>query len=117
MGIPESLENHRLFKHESANKHVSLLVEIFAQQEVQQWCTSEFWVLLKDCFSEMIEEVSDEDFDAIQEDLTNNYHSLQSFFNDVEATSDIAENLFTIDPMCRRFVERLIGNRVHERPA
>ena len=100
MGVPESIETHRYFKFESTNEHVSLLVDIFAQQEVQQWCASKFWTLLKDCFSELIAEMSDEDFDAIQEDLNNNYHSLQSFFNDIEATSDIDENLFTIDPMC-----------------
>lgn len=52
------------------------------------------------CFTEILEELSSEDFDEIQEDLKNNYHSLQSFFNDIEATSDIGENLFTINPAC-----------------
>ena len=55
------------------------------------------WNLLIKSFEEMTREVSEEDLDEVQEDLQNNYNSLHAFFDDIEAISDIQENLFTIE--------------------
>ena len=55
----------------------------------------------------MTREVSEEDLDEVQEDLQNNYNSLHAFFDDIEAISDIQENLFTIEATGRFFNDSL----------
>lgn len=57
------------------------------------------WTLLMECFNEVLEEW--DDFDTIQSDLVNQYQSLQTFFENLDNTADIDENLFTISPESR----------------
>lgn len=97
MSIPESVKSTSLYLYSSPNDNINNLVTIFTQREVKLWTTNEMWTLLMECFREVVNEVSEEEFNAIQTDLSDNYTSLERAFSDMKEQYDINDNLLTVD--------------------
>lgn len=91
------MKSTSLYLYSSPNDDINHLVTIFTQREVKLWSTNEMWTLLMECFREVVKEVSEEDFNAIQNDLSDNYISLEKSFSNMKEQYDISDNILTVD--------------------
>ena len=96
------MKEHALYSHSPANGHIELMEFIFVQREVQIWSQSESWTLLMDCMKDLVDHFDAQAFEEKQTQLRESYEELEEFFDELNATAEIEDSLFTVDPQSGR---------------
>ena len=96
--IPSTVAESAYMKMEPTNEYAALMLEVFSTRDVQLWSNAEIWNFVLDCYQEMMKETTESDLMEYQSEMGEMYEALSRFFDHICETSEIEDNLFTVQP-------------------